>query len=80
MKGANGTLQIYNVGEPIKQVDRLVPQFFQAYRNGNGCVMTVIDCFSKWPEVYVIPDQTSDTVADDLIVECVSWWKVCNVS
>jgi hypothetical protein len=37
-------------------------------RGGSPTVVNLaMDCFTKWPEAYAIPDQEASTVADALV-------------
>ena len=59
-----GTMQIYNVGVPFERIaiDSAGP--FPESDKGNRYVLVLADYFSKWLEVYPIPNQEACTVAE----------------
>ena len=64
-------LQIYQVGSPMERiaVDVLGP--LPKTRNGNKYLLICMDYFTKWPEVYPIANQETDTIAKVLVEEFV---------
>jgi hypothetical protein len=38
--------------------------------------MIVMDCFTKWLEVYTIPDQEATTVVGALVINFFRWFTV----
>ena len=44
--------------------------------SGNKYVLIVVDSFSKWMEVYAIPNIEAQTVAEKLVLEFFSWFGV----
>lgn len=71
-----GRLQRYNVGAPFERiaVDILGPLPRTDW--GNKYMLVVMDYFSKWPEVYPVPDQATITVAEALVQNWVSRFGV----
>lgn len=66
---SRGALQIYNVGAPWERIALDVAGPFPESENGNKYFMVVMDYFTKWPEVFAIPNQEATTVADKLVQE-----------
>ncbi|GFU87335.1 retrovirus-related Pol polyprotein from transposon 412 [Trichonephila clavipes] len=60
---SRGKLHRYNVGAPFERIafDILGP--LPRTASGNKYLLVVMDYFTKWPEVYPIPDQEAPTVA-----------------
>lgn len=60
-------LRQYLVGEPMERVsvDILGP----LTENGNRYILVICDCFSKWIDAFVIPDQASPTITRILVDE-----------
>ena len=48
-------------------VDVLGP--FPVTDSGNRYVLVAMDCFTKWPEAYAVPDQSAATTAERLVEE-----------
>lgn len=61
---SRGRLQQYNSGSPFERIaiDGAGP--FPTSDSGNKYVLVIMDYFSKWPEVYAIPNQEAKTVAE----------------
>lgn len=57
----------YNVGSPFERIAIDVAGPFPESDRGNKYAMVVMDYFSKWPEVYAIPNQEASTISDMLI-------------
>jgi hypothetical protein len=57
----------YNVGAPFERIaiDNAGP--FPESDKGNRHLLVAMDYFTKWPEVYAIPNQEASTVADALV-------------
>ncbi|GFX74678.1 retrovirus-related Pol polyprotein from transposon 412 [Trichonephila clavipes] len=66
-KRTRGRLQLYNVGAPFERIafDILGP--LPRSSDGNNNILVVMDYFTKWPEVYPIPDQEASTIAEVLV-------------
>ncbi|GFV98673.1 retrovirus-related Pol polyprotein from transposon 412 [Trichonephila clavipes] len=64
---SRGKLHRYNVGAPFERIafDILGP--LPRTASGNKYLLVVIDYFTKWPEVYPIPDQEAPTVAEAVV-------------
>ncbi|XP_058879681.1 uncharacterized protein LOC131737088 [Acipenser ruthenus] len=55
------------VGGPMQRVGVDILGPLPVSDKGNKYVLVAMDYFSKWPEVYALPDQEASTVADALI-------------
>lgn len=62
VRRSRGRLQQYNVGAPFERIAMDVAGPFPISSAGNRYVLVVMDYFSKWPEVYAIPNQEAKTV------------------
>ena len=62
-------MQQYNVGAPFERIAIDVAGPFPASDRGNKYLLVVMDYFTKWPEVYAVPNQESRTIADCLVEE-----------
>lgn len=40
---------------------------FPLSERGNRYILTAMDCFTKWPEAYCLPDQEAGAVVDALL-------------
>ncbi|GFU81552.1 retrovirus-related Pol polyprotein from transposon 412 [Trichonephila clavipes] len=72
---SRGKLHRYNVGAPFERIafDILGPQ---RTASGNKYLLVVMDYFTKWPEVYPIPDQEAPTVAEAVVQHWISRYGV----
>jgi hypothetical protein len=66
----------YNSGAPFERIAMDVAGPFPVSATGNKYVLVVMDYFSKWPEVYAIPNQEAKTVADVFVKNWVSRFGV----
>lgn len=66
---SRGSLQLYNVGAPWERIALDIAGPFPVTEAGNKYVMVVMDYFTKWPEVFAIPNQEASTVAEKLVHE-----------
>jgi hypothetical protein len=57
----------YNVGAPFERIVIDVAGPFPRSDQGNQYLLFAMDYFTKWPEVYVIPNQEASTVAEALV-------------
>jgi len=57
----------YNVGAPFERVAVDIAGPFPESDRGNRYVLVAMDYFTKWPEVYAIPNQDASTVPDVLV-------------
>ncbi|XP_049308039.1 uncharacterized protein LOC125777350 [Bactrocera dorsalis] len=64
---SRGRLQQYNVGSPFERVAMDVAGPFPTSTAGNKYLLVVMDYFSKWPEVYALPNQEAKTVAEAFV-------------
>ncbi|XP_037813635.1 uncharacterized protein LOC119604837 [Lucilia sericata] len=62
VRKSRGRLQQYNSGAPFERIAMDVAGPFPVSDAGNRYVLVVMDYFSKWPEVYAIPNQEAKTV------------------
>jgi hypothetical protein len=56
-----GQMHQYNVGAPFERIAIDVAEPFP--QSGQG----IMDYFTKWPEVYAIPNQEASTIAETLV-------------
>jgi hypothetical protein len=56
-------MQQYNVGAPFERIAIDVAGSDQ----GSRYLLIAMDYFTKWPEVYAIPNQEASTVAEALV-------------
>ncbi|GFS50456.1 retrovirus-related Pol polyprotein from transposon 412 [Trichonephila clavipes] len=75
-KRTRGRLKLYNVGAPFERIafDILGP--LPRSSDGNNNILVVMDCFTKWPEAYPIPDQEASTVEEVLVQHWISRFGV----
>ncbi|CAK1599594.1 unnamed protein product [Parnassius mnemosyne] len=66
---SRGALKLYNVGSPWERIALDVAGPFPESESGNKYFMVVVDYFTKWPEIFAIPNQKDSTVADKLVYE-----------
>lgn len=66
---SRGTLKLYNVGAPWERIALDVAGPFPASDSGNKYILVVMDYFTKWPEVFAIPNQEAVTIAEKLVNE-----------
>jgi hypothetical protein len=57
------------VGSPLDCATTVIVGPLPRTPRGNNNIITVMDCFTKWLEVYPIPDQTAETCAAKLLDE-----------
>jgi len=57
----------YNVGAPFERIAIDIAGPFPESDRGNRYLLVAMDYFTKWPEVYAIPNQEASTVADALV-------------
>ena len=60
-------VQVVQVGAPMERVAVDVAGPFPVSTSGNRFVVVVIDYFTKWPEVFPVPNQEAATVARVLV-------------
>ncbi|XP_042228051.1 uncharacterized protein LOC121870334 [Homarus americanus] len=67
-------LQLYHAGAPMKRVAVDITRPMPLTAGGNRYICSAMDYFTKWPEVYVIPNQEATTVVrSDGMVEKFYW-------
>lgn len=64
---SRGHMKQYVVGAPFERVAVDVAGPFPATQSGNRYILVAIDYFTKWPEVYAIPNQEAKTIAEVLV-------------
>jgi transposase InsO family protein len=57
----------YNVGAPFERIAVDIAGPFPESDRGNRYLLVAMDYFTKWLEVYAIPNQEASTVADALV-------------
>jgi len=57
----------YNVGAPFEKIAIEIAWPFPESDRGNRFLLDAMGYFTKWPEVYLIPNQEASTVADALV-------------
>lgn len=60
-------LQQYQVGAPMECVALDILGPFPVTEQGNRYVLVAMDYFTKWPEAYAVPDQSTVTTAESLV-------------
>jgi len=66
---SHAPLQQYLVGAPMECVGVDILRPFPTTDAGNRYVLVAMDYFTKWPEAYAVPDQTTATTAERLVDE-----------
>ena len=69
-------MQIYNVGVPFERIAIDIAGPFPVSDYGNRYILVVADYFSKWPEVFPIPNQEACTVAEEIVLNWISRYGV----
>nr|WP_253310135.1 reverse transcriptase domain-containing protein [Rickettsia endosymbiont of Ceutorhynchus assimilis] len=69
---SRGPMKQYNVGPPFERIAIDVAGPFPESERGNKYILVIMNYFSKWPEVFAIPNQESITVAQVLVDEVFS--------
>jgi len=64
---SRGLMHQYNVRAPFKRIAIDIAGPFPESDNGNRYLLIAMDYFTKWPEVYAIPNQEASTVANALV-------------
>ena len=69
-------MQRYDVGLPMKEVaiDLMGP--FLKSEDGNKYVLVLVDSFSKWMEAHAVPNIESKTIAEKLVMEFISHFRI----
>ena len=71
-------VQVYNVGAPMERVAVDITGPLPITPAGNRYILVAMDYFTKWPEVYAIPNQEATTVAKKLVDEFFTRFGVPN--
>ncbi|KAL7863372.1 hypothetical protein SRHO_G00123560 [Serrasalmus rhombeus] len=69
MEKSRAPLQPLQSGAPMERVAMDVLGPFPRTEAGNRYVLVAMDFFTKWPEAYVVPDQSAVTTAERLVEE-----------
>ena len=64
---SRGRMQKYNVGLPFERIAIDIAGPFPETDKGNRYILVAMDYFSKWPEVFALPNQEAVTVAEALV-------------
>ncbi|GFT35266.1 retrovirus-related Pol polyprotein from transposon 412 [Trichonephila clavipes] len=75
-KRTRGRLQLYNVGAPFERIAFGPLGPLPRLSDGKNNILVVKDCFTKWPEAYPIPHQKASTVAEVLVQNWISRFRV----
>jgi hypothetical protein len=71
-----GLIYQYNVGAPFGRIAIHITGPFPESDRGNRYLLVAMDYFTKWTEVYVIPNQEASTVADALVTNFLCRFRV----
>ena len=63
---SRGSMKQYNVGLPFERMAIDVAGPFPETERGNKYILVATDYFSKWPEVFAIPNQEATTIVEVL--------------
>ena len=69
-------MQQYNVGSPFERIGIDILGPLPATERGNRYLVVVMDYFTKWPEVFPVPNQEAETVAAGLMENVISRFGV----
>jgi len=69
---AKGPLGEYHAGVTMERVHMDILGPMNLTQKGNKYILVIVDQFTKWVEVYPLPDQTAERVARKLVEEFVS--------
>ncbi|KAJ8352139.1 hypothetical protein SKAU_G00236150 [Synaphobranchus kaupii] len=64
---SHAQLQQFPMGFPMERVGVDVVGPLPCTDKENRYVPTAMDCFTKWPEAYALPDQEAETIVDALV-------------
>lgn len=64
---SRGRMSQYNVGAPFERIAMDIAGPFPVTDSQNKYLLVIMDYFTKWPEVFAIPNQEASTVADCLV-------------
>ncbi len=76
-KSSRAGMKDYRVGAPMERVCVDIVGPFPESDNGNKYGLVVTDCFTKFVEIYAMPNQEAATVAQLLVREFFSRYGVC---
>ena len=72
----SGRMNKYVVGYPLDRIATDILGPFPILESGNKYILVVMDQFTKFVEVYAIPDQTAERVAEKIVFEFISRYGV----
>lgn len=64
---SRGKMKQYNVGSPFERIAIDIAGPFPESNKGNKYILVAMDYFTKWPEVFALPNQEATTVAETLV-------------
>jgi hypothetical protein len=64
------------IGLPFKRIATDVTGSFPWSNQGKRYLLITMDCLTKWPEAYTIPNQEASTVAEALVTNFFCRFKV----
>ena len=70
-------MKIDAVGSPMMRVGMDLQGPFPTSSSGMVYILVIQDYFSKWVELFAIPDKTAETVAEVLVKEYFTRWGTC---
>ena len=71
-KSPRAPMKTYNIGAPMERIAIDVMGPLPTTDRDNKCILVVSDYFTKWTEVYPMPNQEAGTVADIVVREFIS--------
>ncbi|KAI3373745.1 hypothetical protein L3Q82_022328, partial [Scortum barcoo] len=66
---SHASLQQYQVGAPKERVAVNILGPFLTTEQGNRYILVAMDYFTKWPEAYAVPDQSSTATVENVVNE-----------
>ncbi|GFW68793.1 retrovirus-related Pol polyprotein from transposon 412 [Trichonephila clavipes] len=69
-------MQLYNMGASFERISFDILGPLPRSSDGNNNILVVMDYFTKWPEVYPIPDQEASNIAEVLVQHWISRYGV----
>lgn len=69
-------LQLHQVGPPIERLAMDIAAPLPLNSRGNRYICVVMDYFAKWPEAYALPNHVPEAVADVLVSQFLTQFRV----